>query len=168
MHAVYRELKEETGLTGSWIIQEVGSTRFTSRRGRRYLCITFVVEAEECELRERGMDDHEQNLPDSSILSDQKHSNGTAVRVVLNDAEHQDYRWVTRQQLYNQRIEGDCGLRCSPNMHAVMLDAFNVKKTIMAERRRINSEGDNTVVSTQNVGPVEEEFSTIIEPELHA
>ena len=137
--AVARELKEEAGLTVSWIIQEVGhGTTFDIGRGGKptiVLKVTFVVEVEEIEALKDKM--RIKSAGQAGVKGDDQSINKPPpldfrnIPVVLNDKEHQQFVWITEDQLRRHEIDGKRLRYTSDDQKAVMLEAFQVQKHVM-------------------------------------
>ncbi|TKX24696.1 NUDIX domain-containing protein 5 [Elsinoe australis] len=139
--ALIREIKEETGLTGAWIIQEVGQgerwQKVRNGKDTHYMCVTFVVEAKEVELWERGMTQEPKDKDATrSGPTDQDGKSLDGVPIKLSVAEHQDYVWITEDQLRAKKT-GDRELSFTRNMHKVMLEALEVQKQIVMAKTTI-------------------------------
>ncbi|KAF2219626.1 NUDIX hydrolase domain-like protein [Elsinoe ampelina] len=132
--ALYREIKEETGMTAAWIVQEIGEGERweKTKDGKKYhfMCVTFIVEAEEVELLERGLD---KEVKGEGTRSDPTNGGGTSSDglVKLSDAEHQDFVWITEEELRNGKTDRVGELKFTRNMEKVMLEAFELQQVIV-------------------------------------
>ncbi|KAG8630529.1 hypothetical protein KVT40_002148 [Elsinoe batatas] len=132
--ALYREIKEETGMTAAWIVQEIGEGERweKTKDGKKYhfMCVTFIVEAEEVELLERGLT---KEVKDEGTRSDPTNGGGTSSDglVKLSDAEHQDFVWITEEELRNGKTDRVGELKFTRNMGKVMLEAFELQQVIV-------------------------------------
>lgn len=161
--ALYREIREETGLTATWIVQEVGNgQRWQNRRNEECLCITFVVEVEEVELMERSIhaitnaaptgdeggdatrkfpDSHRvetQAIPASTTTTTTRQDELASVPVKLSAAEHQRYLWLSEDEIRERCGGGRERLEfTSEDTRECMLQAFAVQKEVIAARKTI-------------------------------
>lgn len=131
--AVERELKEETGLTASWVVQEVGhGLGFASRNGKQTLKITFVVECDEIARIEMGK---------TELSTEYERSSVDAVPVKLNPAEHDQYVWATRQTIDNGKHNEQPIAFTSDDSRASLLKAFDVQDAVMSAQRDMLFQG---------------------------
>lgn len=101
------------------------------------MCVTFVVEAKEVELWERGMTQEPKDKDATrSGPTDQDGKSLDGVPIKLSVAEHQDYVWITEDQLRAKKT-GDRELSFTRNMHKVMLEALEVQKQIVMAKTTI-------------------------------
>ena len=102
MHAVARELKEETGLDATKIVRKVGEFgwgEFSKRRGKDVVWRKLIFEVE---------------VKDENIK--------------LDPVEHQNYLWATEEEVINDKV-GDIALSwiTQPNKE-INLDAFESRR----------------------------------------
>lgn len=140
--AIAREVKEETGLSVAWVIQEIIHHRASFSLGRRgvALKLTFVVEIEEIEAMASGVvqpesggdgpttSDHQDTAPISQETLQQALR---TVPVKLNDEEHQRYLWVTEDNITAKAAHGEHLAFVSTDQVRVMLEAFELQKHIV-------------------------------------
>ena len=137
--AVAREVKEETGLTVSWVIQQIGNgVSFFASRGVKVLKLTFVVEIHEIET----LSDEAKVLTESSLIkarigSDSSKNPTEAIPVVLSASEHQNFVWATRDQVVAGATDAVTLDFASPDQKAVMLEAFDIQEHIVAAKASI-------------------------------
>ena len=183
-------MKEETGLTLAWIIQEVGEgVHFETGRGnglKKWYKITFLVEVDEIGAIEYAKhiqpahgamkhqpQDKEKNgtteasnshedgsaadsdgasndidQPDDLDPNYKKHRPSQAalsesrpqdVPVKLSDDEHAAFLWTTEEEIEAERVEEEKLSFVSPDMKAVMLQAFDLQKEVMASKIPVQS-----------------------------
>lgn len=144
--AVAREVKEETGLTVAWVIQEVINHRasFTLSRGGKALKLTFVVEIEEIEVLaeaakaksaetakvDEGVNVRSQKVDHVAMATLAEEL--ARIPVKLNDAEHQKYVWATEEQIATENVGGQKLKYVSEQQKQVMLEAFEIQKHVIA------------------------------------
>ncbi|PNS14657.1 hypothetical protein CAC42_1679 [Sphaceloma murrayae] len=139
--ALCREIKEETGLTAAWIVQEVGQgERWEKVKGGQTLhamAVTFIVEAEEVEVWERGIgkEAKEADATRSGPTND-KGTSFDGISVKLSDAEHQDYMWVTEAQVRALQA-GDRKLSMTRKMDKTIIKAFELQQQIAMAKQTI-------------------------------
>ncbi|KAF4556387.1 Hypothetical protein D9617_1g082640 [Elsinoe fawcettii] len=139
--ALYREIKEETGMTAAWIVQEIGPgerwEKVKDGQKRHYMCVTFIVEAEEVELLERG--NLQEAKGDETRLDPTTEEHGTSSDglVKLSDAEHQDFVWIKEAELEAGKVGQGAELKFTRDMKKVMLDAFDLQKAIVMAKEAI-------------------------------
>ncbi|KAF2155047.1 hypothetical protein K461DRAFT_276235 [Myriangium duriaei CBS 260.36] len=154
-NAVYREIKEETGLTAVWIVQEVGhGHRWQDVKGEKIihnLYLTFVVESEEIELLERAggegsktttgltYGEATRSAPTTATANVTTPNELDAVPVKLSDAEHQRYLWVSEDEIAMKC--GGAGLQplefTSEETRQAMLQAFAVQREVIRARKTV-------------------------------
>lgn len=149
--AVAREVKEETGLTVAWVIQEVIGHRASFSLGGRgkALKLTFVVEIEEIEIiagetqaRKTASDGIDKSGDGEAITTASDHQDTPPalqeelrkVPVELSDKEHQKYLWVTEAEISAQAANGERLAFVSDQQKQVMLEAFEIQKHVVAAK----------------------------------
>lgn len=115
LHAAARELREEAGLEAARFVRQVGDVfEFRSSRGKKIAKVAFEVEV----LEENG---------------DGGDGETEHYHVTLDPKEHQDYKWVTEEEVRNGRV-GQVQLQfTTPDNRALMLEGFRVRKAQQSE-----------------------------------
>lgn len=105
LHAVARELWEETKLVATSIGPMVGQYTFNTRSGKSVQKLSFVVQVDR-------HDDH----------------GDSGVEVRLQPDEHQDFLWATEEEVRACKVGAMDIPFTKPEQQAVVLDAFAVLK----------------------------------------
>ena len=140
--AVARELKEETGLTSAWMVQEVGhGARFQMPvKGvvKEMHVVTFIVEADEIGKLEYAEGGKALKNFDGQHHGQDNHDAKPAfveemeqVSVKLNPEEHSKYLWVTEDVIQSQDVKGEKLTFVSSDARIAMLQAFGLQKFII-------------------------------------
>lgn len=133
--AVQRELKEETGLTLAWIIQEIGQpSRFTIRN-HKWAKVSFVVEVDEIGQIEYRKAGHETAEPMQDVAIALAN-----VKITLSPEEHQRHRWVTRAQVESSTFDGESfKVTGGDDFTNVLLQAFAIQDAVLLAKHDARS-----------------------------
>ncbi|KAB2579016.1 hypothetical protein BFW01_g1114 [Lasiodiplodia theobromae] len=105
LHAVARELEEETGLHVTSINHEVGvGVQFQSGSGRNWLKLAFEV----------GVAEHERTAE--------------AIPIRLDPVEHQNYLWVEEEDVRRGEVNGTRLEFMSADQRALVLEGFRQRR----------------------------------------
>ncbi|KIW18165.1 hypothetical protein PV08_02453 [Exophiala spinifera] len=109
LHSVARELWEETGLTAETIGPQVSDeVVFLTRSGKMVCKFHFLVEA--------------------------KRNSTGALNVMLDPKEHQNYLWVTEEQVRARRVDDRDLKFTSKDQEAAIIEGFEVRRRLKGER----------------------------------
>ncbi|MCJ1353212.1 MAG: hypothetical protein MMC33_003197 [Icmadophila ericetorum] len=125
LHSIAREVFEETGLRLARVVQQVGDgVEFTTGwtdKSQRWLKLSFEIEVAEIEPAHCDFFSVNHNHINEIPVP-------TSIEVSLDPNEHQDYRWVSEEEIQNAG-EGEGLQIMTEDQRAVMLEAFNLHRT---------------------------------------
>ena len=157
LHSVAREVFEETGLHLTRFIRQIGSgTEFVTgpkSRPKPWLKLHFEIEVAElgralleglssCVHGDHGQQSGaEQSGRLRNVIS------GTSIEVFLDPTEHQDYRWVSEDDVRTDRYNGGSHRLVSDDQKRVTLEAFNLHREGFEQLRALIGSAGNLPTS---------------------
>ena len=148
LHSVAREVFEETGLHLTRFIRQIDSVEFVTgpkSRPKRWLKPNFEIEvAEMGRALMKGLSPCGHNENDQQSGAGQHGKlpavfSSTLIEVCLDPKEHQDYRWVSEEDIMTATCNGGGHTLVSNDQKRITLEAFNLHKEGLEQLRALMS-----------------------------